>query len=250
MATSADQKTKQVYEFGPFHVDPEKELLLREGETVPIAPKAFQVLLALMHRNNQVVTKDDLLKTIWPDTFVGEANLSRNIFLLRKALGEGPQDHQYILTVPGHGYRFAEDVQLVPQRELDIVAAAFLPLLRKAIRENPLNASSVSSEISRFAPAQTDRSVCALRFRRCPVIGIGDKLIEPRVIMQRVEIGILFHLPHHPGRQPVIDGFTQHGQRFCALPPVRDHAGEIVGGKSRIGVVRPEYAALYIQRLT
>ncbi|MGO9339654.1 MAG: winged helix-turn-helix domain-containing protein [Terracidiphilus sp.] len=123
MDSSADQKTRQLYGFGPFRVDPERELLLREDEAVPIAPKAFQVLLVLMRHSKQVVTKDDLLKTIWPDTFVEEANLSRNIFLLRKALGETPQDHQYIVTVPGRGYRFADDVQLVPERELNIVAA-------------------------------------------------------------------------------------------------------------------------------
>ena len=124
MATSTDQKNRQLFEFGPFRVDPERELLLRHDEAVPLAPKAFQVLLVLMRHNKQVVTKDDLMKTIWPVTFVVEANLSRNIFLLRKALGENPQDHQYIVTVPGRGYRFAEEVQLVPERELDIVAAS------------------------------------------------------------------------------------------------------------------------------
>lgn len=77
-----------------------------------------------MRHSKQVVTKDDLLRTVWPDTFVEEANLTRNIFLLRKALGESPQDHQYIVTVPGRGYRFAEDVQLMPEREVDIVAAS------------------------------------------------------------------------------------------------------------------------------
>ena len=123
MAGNAGQKAR-VYEFGPFRVDPEKELLLREDETVPVAPKAFQVLLVLIRNNKQVVTKDDLMKTIWPDTFVEEANLSRNIFLLRKALGESPQDHQYIVTVPGKGYKFAEDVQLVQDQELDIVASS------------------------------------------------------------------------------------------------------------------------------
>ena len=124
MAESSNPKPRQLYAFGPFRVDPEKELLLRQDETVPIAPKAFQVLLVLIRHNKQVVTKDDLMKTIWPDTFVEEANLSRNVFLLRKALGESPQDHQYIVTVPGRGYRFAEDVQLVPDRELSVVAAS------------------------------------------------------------------------------------------------------------------------------
>jgi DNA-binding winged helix-turn-helix (wHTH) protein/Tfp pilus assembly protein PilF len=124
MATSADQKTKRLYEFGPFRVDPEKELLLRDDETVPLAPKAFQVLLVLISHKKEVVTKDELLKTVWPDTFVEEANLSRNVFLLRKALGESPQDHQYIVTVPGRGYRFTEEVQFVPEQELNIVAAS------------------------------------------------------------------------------------------------------------------------------
>jgi DNA-binding winged helix-turn-helix (wHTH) protein/tetratricopeptide (TPR) repeat protein len=124
MAAGADPRSRLLYEFGPFRLDADKELLLREDETVPIAPKAFQILLVLIRHNKQVVTKDDLMKTIWPDTFVEEANLSRNIFLLRKALGESPQDHQYVVTVPGRGYRFAENVQLVPDRELSIVAAS------------------------------------------------------------------------------------------------------------------------------
>lgn len=124
MAAGADQKIKQLYEFGPFRVDPAKELLLRDRETVPLAPKAFQILLVLIRHSREVVTKDDLMKNVWPDTFVEEANLSRNIFLLRKALGETPRDHQYIITVPGRGYRFADDVQLVPEQELSIVAAS------------------------------------------------------------------------------------------------------------------------------
>ena len=123
MDASVDSKPRQLYEFGPFRLDPDKELLLREDENVLIAPKAFQVLLVLIRHNNQVVTKDDLMKTVWPDTFVEEANLSRNIFLLRKALGDNSQD-KYIVTVPGRGYRFAEDVQLVPDREVNIVAAS------------------------------------------------------------------------------------------------------------------------------
>ena len=124
MAANADPKTRKFYEFGPFRIDPEKDLLLRDDESVPIAPKAFQILLVLIRHNKQVVTKDDLMKTIWPDTFVEEANLSRNVFLLRKALGESPQDHQYIVTVPGRGYRFAGDVQLVAEEELSIVSAS------------------------------------------------------------------------------------------------------------------------------
>jgi len=124
MTGGTNQKAKQLYEFGPFRVDPEKELLLREGETVPLTPKTFQILLVLIRNKKEVVTKDELLKAVWPDTFVEEANLSRNIFLLRKALGESPQDHRYVVTLPGRGYRFAEEVQFVPEQPVNIVAAS------------------------------------------------------------------------------------------------------------------------------
>ena len=123
MSASEGQRAKELYEFGPFRVDPEKETLLRGGDPIPLTPKTFQILLVLVRHNKEVVTKDDLMKAVWPDTFVEEANLSRNIFMLRKALGESPQDHQYILTVPGRGYRLAESVHLVPEHELSIVAA-------------------------------------------------------------------------------------------------------------------------------
>ena len=122
MAASRNQK--ELYEFGPFRIDPEKETVIRAGEPVSITPKTFQILLVLIRSNKQIVTKDDLMKTVWPDTFVEEANLSRNIFMLRKALGETAQDHRYIVTVPGQGYRLAEDVRLVPEQELTVVAAS------------------------------------------------------------------------------------------------------------------------------
>jgi eukaryotic-like serine/threonine-protein kinase len=124
MSSTESQRLKELYEFGPFRVDPEKEILFRDGEPVPLTPKTFQILLVLVRHSREVVTKDDLMKAVWPDTFVEETNLTRNIFTLRKALGESPQDHQYVLTVPGRGYRLAESVRLVPDRELDIIAAS------------------------------------------------------------------------------------------------------------------------------
>jgi len=123
MSKSPSPKVKELYEFGPFRVDPEKETLLRAGEPVPLTPKTFQILLVLVRHSNEVVTKDDLMKTVWPDTFVEEANLSRNIFMLRKALGESPQEHRYIVTVPGRGYRLAENVHLASDHEISIIAA-------------------------------------------------------------------------------------------------------------------------------
>ena len=117
------QRLKELYEFGPFRVDAEKETLLRAGEPVALTPKTFQILLVLVRHSQEIVTKDDLLKAAWPDTFVEEGNLTRNIFMLRKALGESPPDHKYILTVPGRGYRLTENVRLVTDQEFTLVAA-------------------------------------------------------------------------------------------------------------------------------
>jgi eukaryotic-like serine/threonine-protein kinase len=124
MTTSENQRIEELYQFGPFRIDPARETLLKEGVAVPLTPKTFQILLVLVRHGKEIVTKDDLMKTVWPDTFVEEANLSRNIFMLRKALGETAQDHRYIVTVPGRGYRLAEHVHLVPGQEFAIAAAS------------------------------------------------------------------------------------------------------------------------------
>jgi DNA-binding winged helix-turn-helix (wHTH) protein/tetratricopeptide (TPR) repeat protein len=108
-------EAKHLYEFGPFRVDPDRRLLLRDLHPVPLQPKAFDTLLVLIRNSETVVLKDDLMKSVWPDTFVEESNLAQNIFVLRKTLGETVGDHRYIVTVPGRGYRFTEKVRSVPQ---------------------------------------------------------------------------------------------------------------------------------------
>jgi Tol biopolymer transport system component/DNA-binding winged helix-turn-helix (wHTH) protein len=102
---------KHLLEFGLFRVDPEERVLLRGNEPIPLSPKAFDLLLLLMERSGQVVLKDDLMRLLWPDTFVEESNLGQHVFQLRKALGERAQGSSYIVTVPGRGYRFAQSVR-------------------------------------------------------------------------------------------------------------------------------------------
>src|ERR1700730_854733 len=115
---------KVLYEFGPFRVDPERRGLLREDHPVAISPKVFETLLILIRRSREVVSKEDLMQALWPDAFVEEANLSQNIFMLRKALGDTPEDRRYIVTLPGRGYRFAEQVRTVTQDGDDVVIAS------------------------------------------------------------------------------------------------------------------------------
>src|SRR6266849_7572085 len=107
------KETNHFYEFGPFRVDPGRQLLLRGGEPVPLTSKAFETLLVLIQHCEQMVSKDELMKQLWPDTFVEESNLTQHISMLRKALGESPQDHRYIVTMPGRGYRFAQKAREV-----------------------------------------------------------------------------------------------------------------------------------------
>jgi len=112
---------KQLYEFGPFRLDPEKRVLLREKQPVPLQLKAFETLLVLVRNSEQVVLKDDLMKAVWPDTFVEESNLAQNIFVLRKTLGGTVGDHRYIVAIPGRGYRFAEKARLISEEEESLV---------------------------------------------------------------------------------------------------------------------------------
>ena len=92
-----DQERLRLYEFGPFRLDPTERTLLRGNEVVPLTAKAFDTLYLLVRNSGHVLEKDEMIRALWPDTFVEEGSLSNNIFLLRKALGENPS---FIETVP------------------------------------------------------------------------------------------------------------------------------------------------------
>lgn len=99
-----------IYEFGPFLLDEKERLLTRNGNAVPLTPKVFDILLLLVQNSGSLVSKQSLLSKIWPNAFVEEANLNVNVATLRKALGERPNEHKYIETIPKLGYRFVANV--------------------------------------------------------------------------------------------------------------------------------------------
>lgn len=103
----------QFYDFPPFRLDPTERVLLRDGKAVSLTPKALSVLLVMVQHHGHVVTKESLLKEVWPDTFVEESNLAFNVSLLRKAFGEAPNCVSYIETIPKRGYRFIAPVEVV-----------------------------------------------------------------------------------------------------------------------------------------
>jgi len=100
---------KPIYEFGPYRLDAAERLLSRDGEVVPLQPKVFDLLLTLVERHGRLLGKDELMKSVWPDTVVEEANLANNISILRKTLGENGR--QFIETAPKRGYRFVAEVR-------------------------------------------------------------------------------------------------------------------------------------------
>jgi len=108
-----NRQVKHFYAFGPFRLDPQERVLLRDGRPVPLTPKAVEILLLLVEKAAHLVDKDDLMKRVWPDTFVEEGNLTKNVFVLRRALGNGDADQEYIATVPKRGYRFVARVTAV-----------------------------------------------------------------------------------------------------------------------------------------
>jgi DNA-binding winged helix-turn-helix (wHTH) protein/TolB-like protein/Tfp pilus assembly protein PilF len=110
------------YEFGRFRLDPTDRLLLRDQEVVPLTPKVFDTLLVLVEAEGRVVEKDDIMKRVWPDTFVEEGNLTQNISVLRKALGESAEGIAYVETLPRRGYRFAAQIRAIA-RENNAAAA-------------------------------------------------------------------------------------------------------------------------------
>lgn len=118
-----NDSARNFYEFDSFQVDVRRRLLLHEGRPVRVTPKAFDILLGLVQSGGRVIGKDELMTTIWPNCFVEEGNLAQNIFLLRRVLGERKNEHKYIITIPGVGYRFAPDVR----------ASAVSPAIRKVV---------------------------------------------------------------------------------------------------------------------
>ena len=102
---------KPSYEFGPFRLDAAEYVLLRDGQVIPLSPKVFETLLVLVENSGHVVDKNELLKQVWQDVVVEETNLTKNISILRKILGDGDGERSFIETVPKRGYRFVVPVR-------------------------------------------------------------------------------------------------------------------------------------------
>src|ERR1700751_1970295 len=105
--------------FGPFQVFPLQRLLVRDSCPVRIGSRAFEILVALTERPGELVTKDELIARVWPNTFVAEVNLAVQIAGLRRALGDGAAQSRYVSNTPGRGYRFVAPVTVETELSSD-----------------------------------------------------------------------------------------------------------------------------------
>src|SRR4029078_10882929 len=100
----------KTYEFANFRIDRSQKVLFRDGKPVPLTPKVYDTLELLAENSSRLLEKDEVMKRLWPDRFVEESNLTSNIKMLRKALGDDAADPRFIETVPRRGYRFIAEV--------------------------------------------------------------------------------------------------------------------------------------------
>ncbi len=133
------KQINHIYEFGEFQLQTAERLLLREGQSISLTPKAFETLLVLVQSSGHVVEKDELMKRVWADAYVEEANLARNVWALRKVLGDDKGEHSYIETIPKLGYRF-----LAPVTELEDEADGVL--IKRSIRARIVSEEEETSE--------------------------------------------------------------------------------------------------------
>ena len=177
-------QTPHFYKFAPFIVDNRKHVLLRDGAPVSLTPKAFETLLVLIEAGGQVVEKDELMRRIWPDTVVEENNLAQCVSALRKALGEDPHEHRYVVTVPGRGYRFVASIRELDEEEAERVSQERPAASDDAIAEArpALSAASPIRESKRHKRAVVVALAALL-------VGVAAILSVPPLIRQRFQTG-------------------------------------------------------------
>ncbi len=151
------QSVKRYYEFGPFRIDLKERVLMRGGQIVPLTPKVFDTLLAIVERGGELVSRRELIRAVWPDTHVVEGNLNTNIFMLRRVLGKDPHGQGYIATIPRRGYRFVANLREVSENQDSTNGAA-----AKTMAVLPFNLLSVGGGNAHLGLGMADALITRL----------------------------------------------------------------------------------------
>jgi TolB-like protein/DNA-binding winged helix-turn-helix (wHTH) protein/Tfp pilus assembly protein PilF len=188
------------YEFGRFRLDPAQQQLFENGHAIPVTPKAFDTLLTLVENHGRLVSKEELLQKVWPDTFVEESTLAQNIFRLRKLLGNGDGNSSlYIETIPKRGYRF--------------VAAVCLEQAASATTHGPVtNARSGARPRAGARRARIPVAVAAVLFMAAlAVLYLRGRLTASRTVPGRLTLAVLpvQNLTGDASQEYLSDGMTE-----------------------------------------
>jgi TolB-like protein/DNA-binding winged helix-turn-helix (wHTH) protein/Tfp pilus assembly protein PilF len=226
-----NKQTEPTYEFGRFRLNPADRLLCRDGEVVALTPKCFDILWKLVENRGHLVGKDELMKTIWPDSFVEEGNLTQNISLLRRALSESSEEPQYIETVPRHGYRFVAEVREVQERGIEPIPEERARSHSYVGKELIGVAASIQEEAEsrpQSAGAQT-REILRLTMAAAALAGL---VIAAVVFLNREKA-------HHP----VIKSLAVLPLQNLSGDPEQEYFADgmtdaLIGGLSKIGALR------------
>src|SRR5579863_2488234 len=149
-----DAGTRLFYDFGEFRLDPQQRLLMlsADGRAIPLAPKAFEMLLFLVESRGELLAKNTLMKAVWPNIVVEENSLNQTVSAIRRSLGERPGEHRFIVTEPGRGYRFVADVRVAPAVKTESPAPPTpTPAPSPAVAQAPPTASRKSIAVLPFA---------------------------------------------------------------------------------------------------
>jgi DNA-binding winged helix-turn-helix (wHTH) protein/TolB-like protein/Tfp pilus assembly protein PilF len=164
-------KPRHFYDFGSFRVDEQERVLLRDEDVVPLTPKAFEMLLVLVESSGHVLTKEELMKRVWPDTIVEEANLSHNVYKLREALGEGHNGEKYIETLPRRGYRFVAKVTEVQDHGDDLIVEEH-SRARIVLEEDDTAEKVIETSLASIAPSRALPAAVEARHSSIPKPGL------------------------------------------------------------------------------
>lgn len=157
---------QQVYSFAEFEVDAKKRLLLKNAQTISLNSKAFDLLLVLIENRGQIMTKEELLETVWVNQFVEENNLTVHISALRKIFGEKKGEHQFIVTIPGKGYKFVADVRLP---------------FESSEQEKPKSLSVLQNSLTVYAPPRFETNL----------IGRTREIAEIKDLLRQNDVNLL-----------------------------------------------------------
>jgi eukaryotic-like serine/threonine-protein kinase len=165
-------RTEGIFKFGDFQIDALARTVRRKDALVTLNRRAFDVLLYLVQNPGKVIARDELLKNVWPDTFVDENSLAQSISALRRALEEKPGDNSYIVTLPGRGYQFVTPVQVVARQNLVVVPdVSTVPSQAPRgvlLQEHTIHTSVTTEEKQQFAlPAPRNRAEMRLVVLLC-----------------------------------------------------------------------------------